>query len=117
MVAKTQVSKDTILCTFKLPDEKKPLGLPTCACVLVCPASNTDSVRPYTPVSTNQMIGHFQLLVKVYEKGVLGKAMMSSRGKHFLVKHIPQNVKKHYPFGVDQIGMIVGGTGTNKSVV
>lgn len=109
LVARTWVSKDTLLCTFELPDKTKPLGLSTCACLL---ARCSTVVRPYTPVSTNAMLGKFQLLVKVYEGGVLSTHLRTMNlGDTIEFKHIDVNVKRQYPFGVDHVGMLVGGTG------
>ena len=61
------VSHDTLLLSFGL-DESRPLGLSTCACLLArASIDGSDVVRPYTPVSTNAMLGHFELLAKVNE--------------------------------------------------
>jgi cytochrome-b5 reductase len=57
---------------FGVPDMSKPLGLTTCACVLAS-AELVDRekgelvavTRPYTPISTNEQVGSFDLLVKV----------------------------------------------------
>merc|ERR1711974_29046 len=69
-----QPTHDTFVLTFGLPDKRKPLGLSTCACIMAKfdPGAGSDPVvRPYTPVSTNSMLGQFQILIKVYEKGAM----------------------------------------------
>lgn len=115
-----RVSKDTKVLTFATPDESKPLNLPTCACLLAqggCDNENNSFIRPYTPVSTNNMIGEFELMVKIYPDGNLSKHMDSMKvGDTLDFKHIKFNVKKQYPFGNKHICMLVGGTGITPMV-
>lgn len=110
-----QVSGDTKVLTFATPDTTKPLNLPTCGCMLAQGGSDAEGnpfVRPYTPVSTNGMVGEFELMVKIYPSGNLSKHMDGMKvGDTMDFKHIKFNVKKQYPFHVKNIGMIVGGTG------
>jgi|EP00927_Polykrikos_kofoidii_P048875 cytochrome-b5 reductase len=109
------LTHDTILLTFALQDETKPLGLSTCACILakITEEGNPEPiVRPYTPVSTNALLGRFQLVVKVYEGGKLSQHMNTMDiGSDMEFKHIGKNVKVQYPFGKSHITMLVGGTG------
>ena len=66
------VSDDTMVATFDLPDASAPLGLSTCACVLARGGAGDDGepvVRPYTPVSTNAMVGAFQVMVRSTSAG------------------------------------------------
>jgi len=115
LVERAQQTHDTYLLTFALPDESKPLGLSTCACLLakIMQEGSPDPViKPYTPVSTNAMIGKFQLFIKVYEGGKMTKFMESMDvGATIDFKHIDKNVKVQYPFGKKSISMLVGGTG------
>lgn len=110
-----QVSKDTKVFTFETPDTTKPLNLPTCACLLASggkDAENNPIVRPYTPVSTNALIGEFELMVKIYPDGNLSQFMNEMKvGDTLDFKHIKFNVKKQYPFGNKNVCMLVGGTG------
>jgi cytochrome-b5 reductase len=103
------------LFTFELPDAAKPLGLMTCACILAkCGVDEVGAgiVRPYTPVSTNEMIGHFNLLIKIYPDGKASQYFAKLQlGSYADFKHIPVNVKLQFPFGKRKIGMIAGGTG------
>eukprot|EP00929_Paragymnodinium_shiwhaense_P008395 TRINITY_DN112350_c0_g1_i1.p1 TRINITY_DN112350_c0_g1~~TRINITY_DN112350_c0_g1_i1.p1 ORF type:complete len:274 (+),score=61.93 TRINITY_DN112350_c0_g1_i1:64-885(+) len=115
LVDRKQLTHDTILVTFGLADEGKPLNLSTCACLLtkiMVEGSPDPVVRPYTPVSTNAMIGKFQLVVKVYEGGkVSGHMSTMELGATMDFKHIEKNVKLQYPFAKENITMLVGGTG------
>ena len=62
------VSKTSFVLRFGLPDKSKGLGLSTCACILA--GAKVDDgedmvIRPYTPISTNEDKGTFDLLIKV----------------------------------------------------
>ena len=109
------ISDDTKVFTFATPDTSKPLNLPTCACLLARGGKDSDGnpfVRPYTPVSTNDVAGEFELMVKIYPDGNLSQHMNSMKvGDTLEFKHIVFNVKKQYPFGVKNVSMLVGGTG------
>lgn len=122
------VSETSAVLRFALPDTTQPLNLSTCACLLAQAEMEDGQVvtRPYTPISTNQMIGSFDLLVKNY-----GPTAQLSRRMHELVPggghddndhdrrirfwHIPVNVKipaEDFIHGqYDHIGMLAGGTG------
>jgi len=110
-----QISDDTKVFTFGTPDETKPLNLPTCACILARGGKDADGnpvIRPYTPISTNDVAGQFELMVKVYPEGVLSQHLdKMAVGESLEFKHIKFNVKKQYPFGVKNVAMLVGGTG------
>lgn len=115
-----QISEDTKVFTFATPNTSKPLNLPTCGCMLAqggADAEGNPFIRPYTPVSTNNMVGEFELMVKIYPEGNLSKHMDGMQvGDTMDFKHIKFNVKKQYPFGVKNIGMLVGGTGITPMV-
>ena len=92
LLAKIQVSPTSYLLRFQLPNPSQPLNLSTCSCLLArantrqIPNNSdiTDDVvviRPYTPISTNQLVGCFDLLVKDYGP----KSGMS----HFLCQKVP----------------------------
>lgn len=109
------VSQTTSVLRFGLPDATQPLLLSTCACILAnADIDGEDVTRPYTPISTNDAVGHFDLLVKNY-----GPTAKMSRHMHEIqagdcirFKHIDPNVKIQAPFDYDHICMLVGGTGT-----
>jgi len=114
------ISDDTKLFTFATPDESKSLNLPTCGCMLAQGGADADGkpfIRPYTPISTNSMVGEFELMVKIYPEGNLSQHMDKMKvGDTMDFKHIKFNVKKQYPFGVRNVGMLVGGTGITPMV-
>ncbi|KAL7434650.1 hypothetical protein ACHAXM_004244 [Skeletonema potamos] len=106
---------------FGLPDATKPMGLTTCACLLAAAeleqngnGEKVDVIRPYTPITTNNEVGCFDLLVKDYgENGWLSSYMCQDLpiGGTIKFKHIDFNVKIPAPFTHKKIGMIAGGTG------
>merc|ERR1719161_1852786 len=115
LLGKISIAPDVRVLTFDLANKSKSLGLSTCACLLVsggADAKGNPVVRPYTPVSTNAMLGKFELMVKIYPDGILSRHLDTLEiGQTVDFKHIPANVKIQYPFGKRRIGMIVGGTG------
>ncbi|XP_071731200.1 nitrate reductase [NADH]-like [Rutidosis leptorrhynchoides] len=71
LVAKTSLSHDVRLFRFALPSSDQVLGLPVGKHVFLC--ANIDDklcMRAYTPTSTIDEVGYFELLVKIYFKNV-----------------------------------------------
>ena len=92
----------------------RSLDLPVCACLLLkgVDAEGNDAVRCYTPISSNDMKGGFQLIIKVYEKGVVSQYVDHlAIGECAQFKHIPVNVKMQYPFAPNKLTMIAAGSG------
>mmetsp|Transcript_19496 Transcript_19496/g.35352 ORF Transcript_19496/g.35352 Transcript_19496/m.35352 type:complete len:287 (-) Transcript_19496:258-1118(-) len=115
LISKEPVGVSSRVFVFELADQTKPLGLSTCACLLAKGPMNEDGtpvVRPYTPISTNALVGKFELLVKVYPDGKMGQHLANlPLGQPVEFKHIEFNVKLQYPFKAKKIGIICGGTG------
>ncbi|KAH8066838.1 cytochrome-b5 reductase [Aureococcus anophagefferens] len=77
------IADDTMVATFDLPDASAPLGLSTRRLRPRPGGAGDDGepvVRPYTPVSTNALVGAFQVMVKVYERGTLSRARGADAG-------------------------------------
>lgn len=118
LLSNVSVSHDTRVFTFGL-DSDKALGLSTCACLLMKGVDGPFDdegkpvIRPYTPVSTNAMVGKFELMVKVYPDGKMSQHLDRLEVGHPVhFKHVGGNVKIQYPFNSKpNIGMLVGGTG------
>jgi cytochrome-b5 reductase len=113
LIEKKQVSRDSFIFTFGLNEAWKPLGLSTCACVVAILDSEDGKIqRSYTPISTNTMIGKFQLLIKIYPNGEFTQLLnQKSVGDLVGFTHSPHNVKIRHPFGKRKLGMLAGGTG------
>ncbi|KAH8061496.1 cytochrome-b5 reductase [Aureococcus anophagefferens] len=107
LAARRYVSRDAVLLRFGL-DAGESLRLPTCACLL----AGGGVVRPYTPVSTNALVGSFELLVKVYAgAGLSARLAELPIGDTVDFSHVPKNVKVQFPFGAAHLAMIAGGSG------
>jgi cytochrome-b5 reductase len=114
LVERTPVSATSSVLRFALPDPSQPLKLSTCACLLAkATIHNEDVIRPYTPISTNALVGHMDLLVKDYgEQGVMSRKLHEMElGETIAFQHIPPNVKIQAPFAPNNIVLVAGGTG------
>lgn len=125
LLARTQVSETSSVLRFALPNILQPLNLSTCACILAkADLPDRDGImeaviRPYTPISTNADVGHFELLIKDYgEQGRMSTYLTEDLkiGDKVDFKHIKFNVKIQAPFPHTHIGMLVGGTGITPMV-
>ncbi|XP_022141344.1 nitrate reductase [NADH] [Momordica charantia] len=71
LVSKTTISHDVRLFRFALPADDQTLGLPVGKHIFIC--ANVDGklcMRAYTPTSSIDEVGYFDLVVKVYFKNV-----------------------------------------------
>ncbi|KAK8624177.1 hypothetical protein V6N13_065530 [Hibiscus sabdariffa] len=131
LVEKTSISHDVRRFRFALPSEHQVLGLPVGKHIFLCAVIDDKlCMRAYTPSSTVDEVGYFDLVVKVYFKGVhpkfpngglmsqhldslplgssldvkgpLGHIEYTGRG-NFLVHGKPKFAKK--------LAMLAGGTG------
>lgn len=112
--SRTKVSPTSAVLRFGLPDESQPLNLSTCACILAkATIDGEDIVRPYTPISTNDHVGYFDLLIKDYGPDAHMSHEMHEIDVDDNMKfiHTDQNVKIQAPFDYNHILILVGGTG------
>jgi cytochrome-b5 reductase len=116
LISKKEYNADSTLYDFGLPEDKS-LNLPACGCILLlAPGAETDgsdAVRPYTPISPNEVTGSFQLLVKRYPDGRVSQYLHNLEvGAEVAFKHIIFNVKRQYPFEpAKTISLLCAGTG------
>ena len=124
LIAKREYNHDSTIYTFGLP-EGKSLSLPVCACILLkAPGrgrgpngkedfDGSDAIRPYTPMSDNNMVGQFELMVKRYDGGSVSQWLYGLElGAKVGFKHIKFNIKAQYPFeGKKSISLVCAGTG------
>lgn len=112
LVQKTQVSPNTAIYRFGLPTSNSILGLPTGQHISVAANINgKDIMRSYTPMSSDDDLGHFDLLIKSYEKGNISRLFGELKvGDNIKVKG-PKGQFNYSPDLVPHIGMIAGGTG------
>lgn len=113
LVRKTLVSPNVYRLVFALQRPDHILGLPTGQHVALRAVIDGKAVsRSYTPVSNNSDLGRIELLIKVYDKGLMTKHLeamnvgetIDIRGPKGAMQYKPLEYAKH-------IGMIAGGTG------
>jgi len=104
---------DTRRFQFSAGDPKASANLPVASCI-VCKFTDKDGnavVRPYTPTSTNDRKGTFELIIKKYPKSKMGTHVFSMREGEELEMKGPFIKFKYTPNEFEHIGMIAGGTG------
>lgn len=111
-----QATHNSKVISFVLPDGAS-LNLPvSSAIVMNAPGvgkDGKDGAKPYNPISSNDHIGSFDLLVKTYPQGTVSKYATDLKpGDLVSFKQVKPNLKKwQYPFGKSSITMLAGGTG------
>jgi len=132
LAQKNNVSHNTIMFRFKLPSGTQRLGLPVGKHVLLrFHDEKGESVsRPYTPVSSDDNVGYFDLVIKVYPsgkmsqhlarldvgktidvRGPLGDIHYQGNGLFSVRRKDADNKAVWAPKQVKRLGMIAGGTG------
>ncbi|CDO72313.1 hypothetical protein BN946_scf184977.g10 [Trametes cinnabarina] len=109
---KIAVSPNTAIYRFALPHPDDVLGLPIGQHISVSAEINgKDIMRSYTPTSSDDDLGHFDLLIKSYEKGNISRYVSLLKiGDKIRVKG-PKGQFRYSPTLAREIGMIAGGTG------
>ncbi|CAG9463275.1 unnamed protein product [Pedinophyceae sp. YPF-701] len=112
LASRKQLTHNTHFYRFELP-EGTTAGLTTASCLVTkgtTPAGET-VIRPYTPTSLNDAVGHLDFVVKVYEKGNMSKIFGDLKvGESIEMKgpipKLPYEANKY-----KEVGMIAGGSG------
>ncbi|KAH9944446.1 NADH-cytochrome b5 reductase [Epithele typhae] len=109
---KIVISPNTAIYRFALPHPQDVLGLPIGQHVSVSAEINgKDIMRSYTPTSSDDNLGHFDLLIKSYEKGNISRYISLLKiGDKVRIKG-PKGQFKYHPSLSRELGMIAGGTG------
>ncbi|KNE97202.1 hypothetical protein PSTG_09464 [Puccinia striiformis f. sp. tritici PST-78] len=112
LASKKTVSPNTSIYRFALNNQNHYLGLPIGQHLLIQAEINGKQVqRMYTPVSSDDDKGYFELMIKTYEQGNISKLIAELKiGESIQVKG-PRGQMKYHRDLCDQIGMIAGGTG------
>ena len=113
---KTVLSHNTAIYRFKLPTPKSILGLPIGQHISIAADLNVEGkqkevVRSYTPISSDENKGYFDLLIKSYPTGNISKHMASLKIGQALRVRGPKGAMVYTPNLVRHFGMIAGGTG------
>ncbi|KAF8649826.1 hypothetical protein AX16_005591 [Volvariella volvacea WC 439] len=109
---KTQVSHNTAIYRFALPNSQDVLGLPIGQHISISAEINGKQItRSYTPTSSDDDRGYFDLLIKTYEKGNISRHVSLLKiGDKIRVKG-PKGQFTYTPGLTNHISMIAGGTG------
>lgn len=127
------ISHDAYRFRFKLPSAEHTLGLPVGKHVSLKfkDAEGKDVIRQYTPITSDEVKGYFDLVIKIYREGKMGPGKM---GTHLEAMEIGQTIDIRGPSGklayegagrftikrgrnevqdvtVKRVGLIAGGTG------
>ncbi|EFX06380.1 FAD/NAD(P)-binding oxidoreductase [Grosmannia clavigera kw1407] len=112
LVRKTQVAPKVYRIIFALPRSNDPLGLPTGQHIALQAKINGESIaRSYTPVSNNNDLGRIELLVKVYEGGLMTEHLEKMQIGDTIDIRGPKGTMEYNQSYARHIGMIAGGTG------
>jgi len=112
LIGKIIVSPNTALYRFGLQKKNDILGLPIGQHISVAAViDGKDIVRSYTPTSSDDDLGHFDLLVKSYEKGNISRYLSLLQVGDKVRIRGPKGQFKYRPGLCRSIGMIAGGTG------
>lgn len=99
---------------FSLPKDTDILGLPIgrhISLAATIAGQPKEVVRSYTPISSDETPGYFDLLIKSYPTGNISKHMAGLKiGQTMKVKG-PKGAMVYTPNMVRHLGMIAGGTG------
>ncbi|KAF7968196.1 hypothetical protein HWV62_31672 [Athelia sp. TMB] len=109
---KIVISPNTAIYRFALPQPDDVLGLPIGQHISVsAEIEGKEIMRSYTPTSSDDDLGHFDLLIKSYEKGNISRYVSLLKvGDKVRVKG-PKGQFIYTPTLSREIGMIAGGTG------
>lgn len=111
---KTILTHNTAIYRFALPRPTDILGLPIgqhISLAATIEGQPKEVVRSYTPISSDETPGHFDLLIKSYPTGNISKYVASLMvGQTMKVKG-PKGAMVYTPNMARHLGMIAGGTG------
>lgn len=108
------LSHNTKQFVCELPTPEHQMGMPTASFVMVKGPTGADgkpTLRPYTPVSTNDHKGDFDLVVKTYPNGIVSGYLHSLKVGDSIEVKGPITKFKYVPNSVKHIGMLAGGSG------
>ncbi|CAO3697337.1 unnamed protein product [Rhizopus stolonifer] len=112
LAEKIVISHNTAIYRFALPRKDSTLGLPIGQHVSVMAEINGKQIsRSYTPTSSNDDLGHFDLLVKSYPSGNISRLFSELKLNDELSVRGPKGNFIYTPNMCRAIGMIAGGTG------
>lgn len=114
LIEKTIVSHNVAIYRFGLERPSDILGLPIgqhISLAATIEGQPKEVVRSYTPISSDNETGYFDLLIKSYEQGNISKHLAGLKVGQTMKVRGPKGAMVYSPNMVKHIGMIAGGTG------
>jgi cytochrome-b5 reductase len=112
LMERKEVSSNTNLYRFRLPSDNSVLGLPIGQHISLQAEINGKKVmRSYTPVSSDDERGFFDLMIKTYPDGNISKYVSEMRVGDSMEVKGPKGQMRYSPDLCRRIGMVAGGTG------
>ncbi|CBQ68060.1 related to cytochrome-b5 reductase [Sporisorium reilianum SRZ2] len=112
LMEKQRLSDNTALYRFKLPRQNNILGLPIGQHISIqANIGGKNVMRSYTPTSSDDDHGFFDLVVKSYEQGNVSKYIGAMKIGDLLSVKGPKGQMRYAPGLSRHLGMIAGGTG------
>lgn len=112
LIEKTRITHNTCIYRFGLPKSTDRLGLPIGQHISIgATIDGKEVVRSYTPISTDDQTGYFDLLIKVYEQGNITRHVDAKKIGETIDVRGPKGFFTYTPGMVKSFGMIAGGTG------
>lgn len=114
MREKNSVSHNVAVYRFALPRQTDILGLPIgqhISLAATIEGQPKEIVRSYTPISSDEEPGFFDLLVKSYSQGNISKYLNGLKVGQTMKVRGPKGAMVYTPNMCRRIGMIAGGTG------
>ena len=111
---KKEVSHNVAIYRFSLPRGTDVLGLPIGQHISLAATPQgapKEVVRSYTPISSDEDLGYFDLLVKSYPTGNISKHLATLGAGDFMKVKGPKGAMVYTPNMRRHLGMIAGGTG------
>jgi len=133
LINKKEISPNTTIFRFSLPTATSRLGLPVGNHILLRFTDEDGKTvsRPYTPVSSDDDLGFFDVIIKIYPAGKMGQHLKKLPTGNSIEVRGPQGDLRYHGFGkfeilrknaetgkretqkttVRRIGLIAGGSG------
>ncbi|KAJ2592319.1 NADH-cytochrome b5 reductase [Coemansia sp. RSA 1797] len=112
LTKKVVLSPNTARYRFELPTLESTLGLPIGRHIQVMvPVNGSPVARSYTPTSTDNDRGYFELVVKTYESGAVSSYLHHMQVGDEVSVRGPRGTFQYKPNMVRALGMVAGGTG------
>ncbi|KAJ3669017.1 hypothetical protein LUZ60_010967 [Juncus effusus] len=113
LVERRQLSHNVAMFKFGLPTPTSVLGLPI-GQHISCRGKDSvgdEVIKPYTPTTLDSDLGHFELVIKMYDQGRMSHHFREMKVGDYMSVKGPKGRFKYKPGQVKAFGMIAGGSG------